>query len=476
MLRLGDTMLPWICLYAVVDVLLGSDLAQLRPQSAEEGQETTGRAAEEESIVAAAKKQMPEREHALLDLFQEALGGEFAEDLAKICGDSKAEHQKILEALEKDQETGLGQRVATACAALSEKKVEEKKAFAPSLSVRQLARMGSDSDTLEAERLQRAQRERDELWEKAVAVRKTHVKIVNLAEIKPKKPTTASEFVKVILHNRSSKSELALNEKHRGVFVSADLISDGDPPWSVATMWKDGQQKFKLSLATVGELGQREAEFHFLFDGRNRDSRKQMEDTFQKVPNTEICELWLSYSKAGSVGPVWKVFGSDVAREIGLVRLPAARVRLSCNPREDDFCRSDDATTADCTYEGVEPQAVPWVALIRALLWWFLCFSSAFAGGMLFLFKLANFCCIICFWRAPRCSACRGSLGSRKRPSTTCRQSTLMPLTAGPRTPCRSSSVSSFLAKIWRPAFVEGAPRPRKNKGQAHLFLQKHHL
>lgn len=366
MLRLGDTMLPWICLYAVVDVLLGSDLAQLRPQSAEEGQETTGRAAEEESIVAAAKKQMPEREHALLDLFQEALGGEFAEDLAKICGDSKAEHQKILEALEKDQETGLGQRVATACAALSERKVEEKKASAPSLSVRQLARMGSDSDTLEAERLQRAQRERDELWEKAVAVRKTHVKIVNLAEIKPKKPTTASEFVKVILHNRSSKSELALNEKHRGVFVSADLISDGDPPWSVATMWKDGQQKFKLSLATVGELGQREAEFHFLFDGRNRDSRKQMEDTFQKVPNTEICELWLSYSKAGSVGPVRKVFGSDVAREIGLVRLPAARVRLSCNPREDDFCRSDDATTADCTYEGVEPQAVPWVALIRA--------------------------------------------------------------------------------------------------------------
>ena len=366
MLRLGDTMLPWICLYAVVDVLLGSDLAQLRPQSAEEGQETTGRAAEEESIVAEAKKQMPEREHALLDLFQEALGGEFAEDLAKICGDSKAEHQKVLEALEKDQETGLGQRVATACAALSEKKVEEKKASAPSLSVRQLARMGSDSDTLEAERLQRAQRERDELWEKAVAVRKTHAKVVNLAEIKPKKPTTASEFVKVILHNRSSKSELALNEKHRGVFVSADLISDGDPPWSVATMWKDGQQKFKLSLATVRELGQREAEFHFLFDGRNRDSRKQMEDTFQKVPNIEICELWLSYSKAGSVGPVRKVFGSDVAREIGLVRLPAARVRLSCNPREDDFCRSDDATTADCTYEGVEPQAVPWVALIRA--------------------------------------------------------------------------------------------------------------
>ena len=47
-----------------------------------------------------------------------------------------------------------------------------------------------------------------------------------------------------------------------------------------------------------------------------------------------------------------EVFGSDFAREVCLVRLPVPRVRMSCRPCCDKFCKAD-ATTSDCVYQSV---------------------------------------------------------------------------------------------------------------------------
>jgi hypothetical protein len=45
----------------------------------------------------------------------------------------------------------------------------------------------------------------------------------------------------------------------------------------MASLVKGAQNQFKLMLGTIKELGTREDEFHFLADGRDRDSRKLME-------------------------------------------------------------------------------------------------------------------------------------------------------------------------------------------------------
>ena len=57
-----------------------------------------------------------------------------------------------------------------------------------------------------------------------------------------------------------------------------------------------------------------------------------------------------------------EVFGSDVHREVALVLLPCARVRLSCRDRQDSWTREDASTTADCTYTqvpSVDPMGLP---------------------------------------------------------------------------------------------------------------------
>ena len=80
---------------------------------------------------------------------------------------------------------------------------------------------------------------------------------------------------------KSRRSFWALNVKHRGVFLSPRLRKgECNPPWSMASLVKGAQnipKQNKLMLGTIKKLGTREAEFHFLADGRDRDSRKLME-------------------------------------------------------------------------------------------------------------------------------------------------------------------------------------------------------
>ena len=48
-----------------------------------------------------------------------------------------------------------------------------------------------------------------------------------------------------------------------------------------------------------------------------------------------------------------EVFGADQGRELAYMRLPVARVRLACSPREDDFVKGEGTTTSDCCYHEV---------------------------------------------------------------------------------------------------------------------------
>ena len=335
-----------------LETMAGADCLALRPPEKEAADDAATLATREEATLTKAKKDMPDREHALLTLFHEAISGEWAEDLMKLAESTGADYQRLLQALETDRETEFCKKIGAACAALEEKQISSE-GGAPSLSVRQLARLQSEGDEAEAERVTRAKKERDEIWAKAVAIRKKHVEIVDVSKLK-KKPSTSSELKQQILGQREGNSDLGLNEAHRGIFLAADLSGEMSPPWQLSSsMTKACLTTFKLCLGAVEEMGSRECEFHFLLDGRDRESRKLMEDAFSKVPATELCEIWVSYSKTSQLGPSRKVFGFDSGREVGLVRLPCARVRLACSDREDDFTKGENTSTSDTTYEGV---------------------------------------------------------------------------------------------------------------------------
>ena len=237
-------------------------------------------------------------------------------------------------------------------------------AEAPRLRIRALARLSSDPS--ETDRLARAKKERAEVWCKAVAIRKTVWQIVKFTKGSSSK---AADIKSDLLDARAAaagKVNLELNEKYRGVFLSADLVGEPTPGWSPGSFAQEHKERLKTLADAVVHMDS-ESAFTFAFDGRSRENRKIVEESFASIPVTEQAELWLSFTDKTKTTASREVFGVDHGREICLVKLPAARVRLSCRPRKDKHSRAADSSssTSDCIYRDLalaDPAQLPRIA------------------------------------------------------------------------------------------------------------------
>ena len=168
-------------------------------------------------------------------------------------------------------------------------------ATAPTMSVRTLARLSSDPDVADEKmRLQRAKKERAEVWQKAVAIRKQHWKIVLWSKASSKAADYKTDLIEA---RSSSKVAVELNERHRAMVLCADLC--GEPavlPWTPGPLEKITVERLKAMATAMSEL-ESESTFTFFFDGRSKESRKMLEDVLAKASSTEVAELWISYAK-----------------------------------------------------------------------------------------------------------------------------------------------------------------------------------
>lgn len=216
----------------------------------------------------------------------------------------------------------------------------------PGLSLRQLARIGSESGVTLEEKKEALMKERDELWKRARAQRQ---KFVQFAHWKNK----TKEGLEALLSRAQSIAGMSgkLNESHRGFMVSMDLIQESDvSPWLSTMCPKGGSTDAILSFATSREGG---VDFVFCFDGRNREARRRLEDSFEKARKpTE--EVWIVYSgKSSAPGSrSRKVCMAANTKEALLLKLPCPRVRLNTKSREL-FNAAGESSTHDSTWTAV---------------------------------------------------------------------------------------------------------------------------
>ena len=253
-------------------------------------------AAYEEEVLKKAKEAMPAKEHQLLDVFHSCIAGEFSEALAKIALESKGDATAVVRMVEKDT-TSMGKSIDSAMKALEDKAVQSEVAV-PALTGRALIRLGSNDD--EAERVLRAQKERKEVWEKAIAVREKYCTLHNLSDL-PSPPKTGAELKQLLLDTRSQNEgvSLELNAKHRAVIFSADLVGPMTS-FTHGALTTDATKTLAMLASCIKELGCRESELHMMFDGKSRECRRVLEDALSKRPSTECVELWVSYQKAAA--------------------------------------------------------------------------------------------------------------------------------------------------------------------------------
>ena len=192
--------------------------------------------------------------------------------------------------LEKGSDDNLAAKIRAACQAFeAEDFSADGSGSTPRLNIRTLARHASDPDDSSGGRLARAKKERAEVWQKAVAIRKQHWRIEMWSG------WTAKDIKADLVKFRSqSKVQTELNEKHKAFFLSADLLGESNPAWSVGSFEKKHTDRICMIGKVLAELDS-ESSFTFAFDGRAKEHRTVLEECFQNVNSTEMMDLWISY-------------------------------------------------------------------------------------------------------------------------------------------------------------------------------------
>ena len=107
----------------------------------------------------------------------------------------------------------------------------------------------SDPDDSSGGRLARAKKERAEVWQKAVAIRKQHWRIEMWSG------WTAKDIkVDLVKFRSQSKVQTELNEKHKAFFLSADLLGESTPAWSVGSFEKKHTDRICMIGKVLAEL------------------------------------------------------------------------------------------------------------------------------------------------------------------------------------------------------------------------------
>ena len=205
--------------------------------------------------------------------------------------------------------------------------------------------------------------ERTEIWKKA---RAQHQRFMQLALWRSR----TVQGIEQLLKRAAAVNGFTwtLNEAHRAFIMSADMISEADAaPWAKEVAPKGACFDQMLAfLATKG--GGAGADFVFAFDGRLRAVRRTIEDVFNPggvTPGKNIEELWIVYSgTGGGIGSRRRVCLASNTKEVGYVRLPCARVRLTTKPRTH-FSGAGETSTHNSTFTSVPLPRLPRLPQIK---------------------------------------------------------------------------------------------------------------
>ena len=183
---------------------------------------------------------------------------------------------------------------------------------------------------------ERRQKERDEIWRQAQALRK---KVVNLAVGRTEADLNALWNKPVAEEVKAFAGEL--NESHRLWVLSTELLEEKQlTPWSaIGSLTDKGDAKNLLKF--IQSNATKPFDFVLVWDGRSLANRKFLDEELKVLQNfSTTTELWISYKGASRVGR--RVFGGSVTKEIGYLKSNVARVRLSTKPREDCWLKLPD--------------------------------------------------------------------------------------------------------------------------------------
>ena len=219
---------------------------------------------------------------------------------------------------------------------------------APAPSLRCLSRVVSDPGGVTPEDRKAAiMKERQQLWVKAQTRRKSFCR---LARWEDKLLPGLDALVKRSIGVSGFVGKL--NEAHRAFVLSCDLVSESEKtPWAAVAAPKGPSVDVRLAymLSRDGPT-----DFCFMFDGRSRQARRQVEDKAEEKRVT-LEEAWIVYTDSSSehgVSSRRKVCLSSRTKEVMYCKLPVARVKVATKPRQE-FSAAGEDSTHHTTFTGV---------------------------------------------------------------------------------------------------------------------------
>ena len=222
----------------------------------------------------------------------------------------------------------------------------------PKASLRELVRKNSAPEDREA-----AETERADVWKRAQVQRK---KLVSLTLVKdPSKKDSYFECFKKCSAVRGFKGEV--NVAQRAFVVSADLMNQqGKEPWLHASPPDDALFTAAMEFVT----SHRDTfDVSLGFDGLMRLPRRKLEDTFSVLPGS--AEFAIVYDKAPNSCFLRKNFMSHRNVEMGYVKMPVSRTRVTVKDRAEGFGASGEMSSSYTSYSGVKAIPRTSLAMIR---------------------------------------------------------------------------------------------------------------
>jgi len=220
------------------------------------------------------------------------------------------------------------------------------------MGLRQLARIRSNpEDTNEAAKVA----ERESVWKQAVSQRK---KFATLSVLKAK--TTDGITASFRLCGPVQNFKGVLNEAHRVFVLSADMLEE-----RTGKAWLASSTPAKADLEVVCAFLKTvpgPTDFVVVFDGRNRASRRVIQDALSSAPHS--CELFILYTgKTVRAGRTRKTLLASPTVEMASVLLPVQASKVQLQKREhSNAC--NESSTWHSTYSGVRFRSTSEIPLI----------------------------------------------------------------------------------------------------------------
>ncbi|CAE7521076.1 unnamed protein product [Symbiodinium necroappetens] len=285
-------------------------------------------------------EKLPKAGRACVELIRDFMEGKHEAALAKLTA-VKDPVGALMEASDKQP---LGKAFRAAVSTMVATAFTSESADAP-MSFRELARKMSDPE--QPDESQKVQRQK--VWTQAQQLRK---KSTQLALWKGTTDSLKSLVEKSLFKQCQGK----LNETHRVVFFSADLLDEAKGTWQrpVAVSKESADPIMKF----LEDYTWKEHDILVLFDGGCQSNRDLLRTSVKNQKN--LNEFVLLYSRRSRMSRSRKVFCASQRVETGLIKTFVPRVRVNVKERVDQYAipmqdKKEVATTHDLSMVGLPP-------------------------------------------------------------------------------------------------------------------------